>query len=52
MRTTSDKKDNVLRIRINEDMNKYLIKASIAKDVSISQYIRDLIKRDMTIKKF
>jgi len=46
MRTTTSKKDNILRIRIDEEMYKHLIQSSKISGVTISQYIRDLINTD------
>lgn len=50
MRTTDDKKGNILRIRVNEEMNRYLIKRSVETGVNISEYIRKLIDRDIKNK--
>lgn len=47
MRTTSEKKDNILRIRISDEMYRYLIHKSERDNVSISQYIRNIISKDM-----
>ena len=51
MRTTDNKKDNVLRIRISEDMYKYLTNRIERDSSNISEYIRELIQRDMISKK-
>lgn len=47
MRTTTDKKDNVIRIRINDDMSRWLNKESFRTGISVSQIIRDLIIKSM-----
>lgn len=50
MRTTNDKKDNVLRIRLNEDMYKYLIGKSKIAGSTVSDVVRDIVRRDMAKK--
>ena len=47
MRTTSDKKDNMVRVRLNDEMIKYLKHMSSISGKSISQCIRDMIQRSM-----
>lgn len=47
MRTTNDKKDYSLRIRINEQMYKHISKYGTD---GMSNYIRDLIQRDIANK--
>lgn len=47
MRTTDDKKDNVIRIRVNDTLNNHMHRVSARTGKSVSQYIRDLISRDM-----
>lgn len=47
MRTTTDKKDYNLRIRLNEQMYKHLDKMSKKNDTSFSGYIRKLIEKDI-----
>lgn len=47
MRTTNDKKDYNLRIRLNDRMYSHLVRESQKNDESISGYIRDLIDRDI-----
>ena len=48
MRTTTDKKEYSLRIRINAEMYRYL--KSTSGDGKISEYIREMIKREMSEK--
>lgn len=50
MRTTFDKKDNSLRIRLNDRMYSHLVEMSNRQNKSISGYIRDLISKDIQEK--
>ena len=43
MRTTDDKKDRRVIIRVNEETYRYLT----SRGENISEYLRDLIQRDM-----
>lgn len=52
MRTTSDPKPNNLKVRLNDDMFSYLSSASERLDISVSEYIRELIVQDMKNKKY
>ena len=47
MRTTDDKKDNVIRIRLNDTLKDHIYRRSSIKNITVSQYIRDLIIKDM-----
>lgn len=47
MRTTSDKKDYNLRIRLNDKMYEHLIKMSEENKCSFSGYVRNLIDKDI-----
>lgn len=47
MRTTSDPKPNNLKVRLNDDMSEYLERKSTKKGISMSEYIRELIRQDM-----
>ena len=51
MRTTNDKKDNSLRIRLNDRMYEHLVKMSQRRNQSISDYIRDMISKDIADKR-
>lgn len=51
MRTTNDKKDNSLRIRLNDSMYKHLVDMSGRRNQSVSDYIRDMIAKDMRERK-
>lgn len=50
MRTTSDKKDNMVRVRLNDEMMSYLSHISKTNNKSISQCIRDMIQKSMFAK--
>lgn len=47
MRTTDNKKDTVLRVRIPENLRDHIYRKSKIKGVTVSQYMRDLIAKDM-----
>ena len=47
MRTTNDKKDYNLRIRLNDRMYSHLAKMSGLHGSSFSGYVRDLIDKDI-----
>lgn len=46
MRTTNDKKDNRVVVRLNDADNEYLREVSSRCGMSISDYIREMISRD------
>jgi len=46
MNTTSDPKEHTIRVRLNEEMYSHVLRESA--DGTISDYIRNLIQRDMT----
>lgn len=46
MRTTNDKKDNRVVVRLNDADNEYLREVSSRCGMSISDYIREMIQRD------
>lgn len=50
MRTTNDKKDYNLRIRLNDKMYSHLSEMSGKQGKSFSGYVRDLIERDIAEK--
>ena len=50
MRISNDKKDNVIRIRLNDDMYSYLIKRSKITGNTVSDILRDIVRRDMAKK--
>ena len=47
MRTTDDKKDNSIRVRVNDSQMEYLESRSRTKGMTISQYLRDMIEGEM-----
>lgn len=50
MRTTTDRKSNDLRIRLNESMYRHLVAESSRVNKSLSEYIRWLIEKDIADK--
>ena len=46
-RPTTDKKDNVVKVRISEEMNKYLETESKKTGKSVSEIIRECIKKSI-----
>ena len=46
-RPTSDPKETTIRVRINEDMKNHIEKMAKRKYISMSEYMRGLIQRDM-----
>lgn len=50
MRTTNDKKDYNLRIRLNDRMYSHLAEMSSKYSLSFSGYVRDLIEKDIKEK--
>ena len=50
MRTSSDPKENTIKLRLNDEMRKYIEKKSKKQDISMSEYIRKLIENDIYSK--
>lgn len=50
MKTTDDPKTHTIRVRINDEMHRYLIDRCGQKG-TISDYVRDMIVADMSISK-
>lgn len=50
-RTTTDPKETTLKLRLNEDMRKFVEQSAKSKRVTMSEYIRNLIHCDMMNKK-
>lgn len=50
MRISNDKKDNIIRIRLNDDMYSYLIKRSKITGNTVSDIVRLIIQKDMRNK--
>jgi len=51
MRTSSDPKNEKIKLRLNEDMKIHVYKSAKKEGISISEYIRELIRQDMRNKK-
>lgn len=51
MRTTSDPKNEKIKLRLNEDMKNHVDKYSKQECISLSEYIRELIRQDMRNKR-
>lgn len=49
-RVTDDKKDYVIQLRVNGDVKKFVSKKSRMLGKTESEYIRDLLKREMLKK--
>ena len=47
MRTTDNKKDSILRIRLPENLRDYIYKESKRRGITVSQYVRDVLTREM-----
>lgn len=47
MRTSVDPKTTTLKLRLNEDMRRHVEAKANRSSVTISEYIRELIKKDM-----
>lgn len=50
MRTTDDKKDYNIRVRLNEQMYSHINHYANARNISFSSYVRDLINKDIVEK--
>lgn len=50
MRISNDKKDNIIRIRLNDEMYDYLIKRSKITGNTVSDVLRDIVRKDMAKK--
>lgn len=50
MRTTSDPKNEKIKLRLNTEMKTHINKCSSKHGISISEYIRELIRQDMINK--
>lgn len=49
MRTTNDPKGDSIRVRLNDDMREYLVSKSWRSGKSMSDIVRDMIVRDMSM---
>ena len=50
MRISSDPKETTIKLRLNEDMRKDIEKSAKRANKSMSEYMRDLIVKDMRCK--
>lgn len=51
MRTTSDPKNEKIKLRLNEDLKNHVQRYANKEGISLSEYIRQLIKQDMRNKR-
>lgn len=51
MRTTSDPKNEKIKLRLNEEMKDHIQKYAEKDGISLSEYIRELIRKDMRNKR-
>lgn len=49
-RYSTDPKETTVKLRLNESMRNHIEKSAKAKSVSMSEYIRKLIQKDMRNK--
>lgn len=47
MRTTEDPKENTIRVRVNDEMREYLKTRANANRETVSEYVRQVLLRDM-----
>lgn len=45
-RTTTDKKDHVIKLRVNDETKDYLEKRAKQTSVTVSEYVRQMIDKD------
>lgn len=51
MRTTSDPKNEKIKLRLNEELKSHAQKYADKECISLSEYIRELIRQDMRNKR-
>lgn len=49
-RTTTDPKETTLKLRMNENMRDFVVKSAKRKGITMSEYLRDLIRSEMRRK--
>lgn len=49
-RPTDDKKESTLKLRLNDDMRSHIENMANRDGISMSEYLRNLIKKDMRTK--
>ena len=47
-RYSTDPKDTTVKLRLNLEMKNHIVKKSKSVGISVSEYIRNLIKKDMS----
>lgn len=52
MRTTTDPKEHTVRIRLNDEMHSYIIAECQRQRITVSEYIRQMITKDMAKRRF
>lgn len=50
-RTTSDPKETTLKLRLNDTMRSYIEKQAKVKSITMSEYLREIIRKDMSNRK-
>lgn len=51
-RSSSDPKETTVKLRLNEDMRNHIEKSAKSKSITMSEYMRELIRKDMRNKWF
>ena len=51
MRTTSDPKNDNIKLRLNEELKNHVERCADKEGISLSEYIRELIRQDMRNKR-
>lgn len=51
MRTTSDPKNEKIKLRLNEELKGHVQKCADKDGITLSEYIRELIRQDMRNKR-
>ena len=46
-RYSSDPKETTVKLRLNDDMRRHIEKSAKAKGITMSEYLRSLVKSDM-----
>lgn len=46
-RTTSDPKPNNIKVRMNDDMFQYVAESAKKFDMTVSEYMRHIVRKDM-----
>lgn len=50
MRTSDDPKENNIRVRVSNEMMAYLVSKAKKEDISVSEYIRRMVRDNMSSK--